>query len=235
MRATINRLASIRRLGYGLMLGCAVVVGAANGSRATDAKPHAFEMNIQRFEARDREMPPPENPILFVGSSSIRLWDVGKSFPGLNVINRGFGGSKIADSVYFAERIVINYKPKAIVFFAGDNDLASGKSPEEVAADFRKFVVKIHAMLPATPIVLISINPSVARWKLIDKQREANRLIADFMKPDSRLKFIDVRPSMLDSDGKPRAELFIADGMHMNAKGYELWAAQIAPILNKVK
>jgi len=201
-------------------------------SQADDAKPHAFEAAIEQFEARDRQTPPPEKPILFVGSSSIRMWDVAKSFPGLPVMNRGFGGSHIADSVYFAERIVTKYKPRLIVFYSGDNDLAAGKDPAEVLADFQALVAKLHSALPKTRIVFISIKPSIARWKLIEKARRTNGLIADVIKSDPLLTFVNVEPPMLGSDGKPRGELFITDGLHMNAKGYEIWTSLIAPLLN---
>ena len=198
---------------------------------ADEARPHAFEAEIQKFEALDRQTPPPEQPIVFVGSSSIRMWNLAKSFPNLPVMNRGFGGSQIADSVYYAQRIVIKCKPRLVVFYAGDNDLASGKQPSDVLKDFQDFASQVHAALPKTRIVFISIKPSIARWKLIDSARRANSLIADFIKSDPRLIFVDVEPLMLGADGMPRGELFIADGLHMNAKGYELWASLIAPLV----
>ena len=170
-----------------------------------------------------------------MGSSSIRIWNVAKSFPDLTVLNRGFGGSQIADSVYFADRIVIKYKPRAIVFYAGDNDLAAGKGPEQVFEDFKQFVAKVHAALPKTPIVFISIKPSIARWKLIDQGREANKLIAALAADDPLLKFIEVGPPMLDTEGQPRTDLFLPDGLHMNAKGYELWTSLLAPLLASLK
>jgi lysophospholipase L1-like esterase len=202
---------------------------AARGQAAE--KPHAFEQAIQTFEAQDLQTPPPERPILFVGGSSIRLWNLAKWFPNLPVLNRGFGGSQIADSVYFADRIVIKYRPSVIVFYAGDNDLAGGKSPEQVASDFREFVAKVRPALPDTRIIYIAIKPSPARWNQIDRARTANGLIATFAKSDPLVTFIDVEKPMLDSEGNPRSELFVADKLHLNATGYDLWTSLLLPHL----
>jgi lysophospholipase L1-like esterase len=225
-----------RQMARSMMVFATVMAASfAMRSLAAEEKPHKFEADIKRFEAQDQKSPPPAHPVLFVGSSSIRIWNVAKSFPDLTVLNRGFGGSQIADSVYFADRIVIKYKPRAIVFYAGDNDLAAGKTPEQLFEDFKQFVAKVHAALPKTPIVFISIKPSIARWKLIDQGREANKLIAAMAADDPLLKFIDVGPAMLDAEGKPRADLFLPDGLHMNATGYELWTSLLAPVLASLK
>jgi lysophospholipase L1-like esterase len=157
---------------------------------------------------------------------------VAKSFPGMDVINRGFGGSELADSVYFAPRIVLPYEPRTVVLYAGDNDLASGKTPEQVAADFREFTRIVLAKLPKARIVYISIKPSPSRWKLVDKSRQANELIAAHCKSDERLVYVDVTAAMLGADGKPKAELFRGDGLHLNAKGYEIWASLLKPHLH---
>lgn len=190
-----------------------------------------WEKAIAAFETKDKENPPPHRAVVFVGSSSIRFWDLGKSFPGADVINRGFGGSELADSVHFAPRIVVPYEPRTVVLYAGDNDLAAGKSPEQVAADFREFVKVVHAKLPKTRIVYLSIKPSIARWKIVDKGQKANELIAEQCKADERLTFLDVGTPLLGTDGKPRAELFKSDGLHLNAKGYEIWAGLVKPLL----
>jgi lysophospholipase L1-like esterase len=196
-----------------------------------DAKTSRWERDIAAYEAKDRQNPPSKDGILFVGSSSIRLWDVRKSFPDLPVINRGFGGSQIADSVAFADRIVIPYRPRVIVFYAGDNDLASGKSPEQAAADFKAFLGKVRASLPTTRVVYVAIKPSISRWKLIDKVRQANALIAAEAKKDRLAVFVDVEPPMLGADGKPRPELFQKDGLHLNQEGYKLWTSLVRPHL----
>ena len=199
--------------------------------RAEDVKALRWEKDIQAFEAQDRVKPPPKDPILFVGSSSIRMWKVEESFPDLPVMNRGFGGSEISDSVYYANRIVIPYKPKIIVFYAGDNDLAAGKTPDQVCEDFKQFVKVVHEALPETRIVFISIKPSIARWKIYDKGQKANELIAASMKDKKFVAYVDVTKPMLDSNGEPRKELFVKDGLHMNDEGYRIWRDIVQPII----
>jgi len=156
---------------------------------------------------------------------------VKKSFPDLPVINRGFGGSQVADSVAFAERIVLPYQPKVIVFYAGDNDIASGKSPEQVATDFGLFTAKVHKALPETRIVVLSIKPCMSRWKLVDKVRQANDLIRAQTEKDPHVVFVDVDKPSLGPDGKPRPELFRPDKLHLNDEGYKLWTSLVLPHL----
>lgn len=190
-----------------------------------------WEDAIKAFEAVDRENPPPKHGVLFVGSSSIRMWKLENYFDQFAVINRGFGGSQISDSVQFADRIVLPHAPSTIVFYAGDNDIAAGKSPQQVAADFKTFARHIHAALPGTPVLFIAIKPSLSRWALIDKIRETNALIRKFTRSDERLIFVDIDGPMLGEDGKPRGELFVSDGLHLSAKGYELWTRILTPRL----
>lgn len=207
-----------------LAAGLALAAMPATGS-------DRWEPDIRAFEARDREQMPPPGGIVFIGSSSIRGWDVAKSFPGLPVINRGFGGSQIADSVEFAGRIVIPYKPKSVVFYAGDNDIDAGKSPRQVLDDYREFVTKIHGALPDTKIIFIAIKPSLRRWNLVGTMREANQLVREYSRSDSKLAFVDVDPAMIGPDGKPRPELFVEDGLHMTAEGYRVWTELLRPFL----
>ncbi len=190
-----------------------------------------WEKAIEALEKKDQDAPPPKNGILFAGSSSIVKWNLAKSFPDLPVINRGFGGSQIADSVHFAPRIILKHAPRIVVFYAGDNDINAGKTPERVAADFQELVQVIHKELPKTRILFLSIKPSLARAKLIDKQREANALIETLCKKDERLQYVDVVKPMLGDDGKPREELFVKDGLHLSDKGYELWTSILKPLL----
>ena len=193
-----------------------------------------FDAEIAAYETQDLTNPPPKNAILFIGSSSIRLWKtLARDFPEHKVINRGFGGSQIADSVYFTDRMVIPYRPRLIVFYAGGNDINSGKSPEQVAADFEAFVAKVHAKLPNTRIAYISIAPNPARWAQEDRVRKANSLIEDFTRSNPRLTFINVFPHMLGEDGQPRPDIFVDDRLHMNDRGYALWAKLIKPALTK--
>ncbi len=207
-----------------------VVVVAADQPQVRRG-PERWEETIRKFEEQDRQTPPPPHPIVFVGSSSIRMWDLKKFFPELPVLNRGFGGSEISDAIHFADRIVVKYRPRCIVLYAGDNDIARGKSPQRVAADFRRFVERIRRDLPETPILYIAIKPSIARWKLWPKMREANRLIAEYCRQQPAVTFIDIATPMLEHGQPPPRELFIADGLHLSEKGYRLWADRLRPHL----
>ena len=201
---------------------------------AASAAPHPFENEIAAFEAADKTSPPPQRAILFIGSSSIRKWTtLAQDFPGLKVINRGFGGSHLSDSIYYFDRIVTPYKPKMIVLYAGSNDIDAGKTPETVVDDCETFVRKVEAALPGTRIAYISINTSPLRWREVEKVKQANRQIAAFMAKKENRVFIDTFPGMLDSGGKPRPELYVWDRLHMNSKGYAIWTSIIAPYLAK--
>ena len=192
-----------------------------------------WERDIAAYEAVDKTNPPPKGAIVFVGSSSIRKWQtLAEDFAGIAVIGRGFGGSQLGDSVRYAARIVLPYEPKMVVLYAGDNDLAAGKLPEQVFADFKAFVAKIHAKLPQTRIGYVSIKPSTKRWALIEKIKQVNHLVKEFTQSDSRLVFLDIFTPMLGPDSKPRLELLAADGLHLTREGYKLWASVIRPRLN---
>ncbi len=205
------------------------IAAAARGGEARKAG--RWEKAMEAFEERDAKNPPPKGEIVFIGSSSIVGWNLPKYFPGLKAVNRGFGGSQIADSVEHAERILLPLEPRIVVFYAGDNDIASGKPPERVLDDYKAFVKKIHDTLPETKIIFISIKPSIARWKLWDKMQAANKLIAEFIRTDKRLAYVDVGPSMLGEDGRPKAELFVKDGLHLSPEGYKLWTSLLLPHL----
>ena len=188
-----------------------------------EVDPARFEEAIAAFEQQDAEQMPPQDAILFVGSSSIRKWDTAKWFPDRTVINRGFGGSHMSDLIHFTKRVVLPYRPRTIVLYEGDNDLAGGKSPGRVHADYVQFVRMIRTELPETKIVFIAIKPSLSRWKLIAKIREANQLIKKVTDDDPLLDYVDVDGPMLNDQGMPRPELFADDGLHLNDTGYELW------------
>jgi len=191
-----------------------------------------WEPEIVGFETADRTNPPSVGAILFVGSSSIRMWQtLQNDFPGLPVVNRGFGGSELSDVVHFAHRIVVPYKPRVVVLYAGDNDLAAGETPAHVFADFQSFVAIVHRDLPTTRVAFIAIKPSIARVNIIDKIQQANQLIRDYIRTDARLVYVDVFTPMLDASGQPRGELFLEDGLHMNAKGYAIWRDLVTPVL----
>jgi len=193
-----------------------------------------WDKDIAAFEAQDKTNPPPKGAILFIGSSSIRLWKtLAEDLPEHKVINRGFGGSEIADSVHFVDRIVVPYQPKRIVMYAGGNDINGGKTPERVASDFKAFVSKVHAKLPETKISYISIAGNPARWAQVERVKTANALIREFTTIDKRLSFIDVFPHMLGKDGMPLPDIFVDDRLHMNEKGYAIWKRVIGAALKE--
>lgn len=207
---------------------------AAIPTTGPTSRPAPFENEIKAFEAADAKHAPPQGAVEFLGSSSIRKWTtVAADFPDVQVFNRGFGGSMIPDSTRFVPRIVTPYKPRLIVFFAGDNDLNDKHTPQQVLADFKAFTAAVHEALPQTRIMFLSIKPSLARRKLLATQAEANALVKDFIATDKLLSYVDVATPMLTSDGQPRPELFGPDGLHMNRTGYELWTSILTPLLKK--
>jgi lysophospholipase L1-like esterase len=193
-----------------------------------------WEKEIASYEAMDRTDPPPKGGVLFIGSSTIRLWKtLAQDFPDHRVINRGFGGSQIVDAAHFAERIIFPYEPKMIFLRAGGNDIWAGKSPERVFVEFKEFVAKVHAKLPGTEVVFISLCPSVARWKSAEKEKTLNTLVRECVRQTPRVKYIETYTMSLGPDGLPRPELFVADKLHFNASGYKLLAELVRPHLPK--
>jgi lysophospholipase L1-like esterase len=193
-----------------------------------------WESQISTFEKADRANPPKPGVIVFTGSSSIRFWKtLADDMKPLDVINRGFGGSQISQVNHYATRIILPYRPRAVVLYAGDNDLSwpASKSPEQVFGDFQKFVEIIHGQLPETWIYYISIKPTILRRKNWAKMQKTNELIADYMRTQPRTQFIDVSAAMLDAHGQPCADLFRWDGLHMNASGYAIWTSIIKPVV----
>jgi lysophospholipase L1-like esterase len=195
--------------------------------------PAAGEINA--FWEADKKQMPPQGAVLFMGSSSIRMWDtLAQDFSDIPVINRGFGGSFISESTLYADRIAIPYRPKIIVLCAGTNDLAYGnRKPPEVLQDYKDFVAKIHAALPDTRIVYISINPTVSRWNQEAEILESNHLIELFTfqsnSKTKKLNFIDSHSPLLTAEGLPQPQLLREDKLHFNAEGYKAWAAIVKP------
>ena len=198
------------------------------------ADPAKWEKSIAAFEQADREHPPQKGDIVFTGSSTIARWkDIADYFSGFRVVNRGFGGSQMEDSAYFAERILVAHEPAAIVIFAGSNDINAGKSADVVVADFKAFVAKVRALLPKTEIGFIEITSSPSRWAQREKVVEANRQIRAFCEGSKGVKFIAVREKFLGTNGEPREELFEKDRLHPNADGYKILSDAILPFLPK--
>ena len=194
-----------------------------------------WRASLAEFAAADQLQRPPPGGVVFVGSSSIRLWPrLPQEFgPGTPVINRGFGGSTLADCHAFAYELVVQYRPRQVVVYAGDNDLAEGRTPAEVLESFKGFVVAVRSALPTVRIDYISIKPSPLRAALVPRAREANALLAAYVADLTDAGFIDVFTPMLDASGAPRSDLYGPDRLHMNAAGYALWRSLIGPQLRQ--
>ena len=193
-----------------------------------------WEKEIGAFEASDRTNPPPKGALLFIGSSTIRMWKtLAQDLPGHTTINRGFGGSQIIDSTHFADRIIIPHQPKKVLLRAGGNDINVGKSPEQVFADFKAFVAKIHSVLPETEVVFIGLSPAISRWKQADANKTLNTLVADYAQKTPKVKYIECYDISLGPDGQARPELFLADKLHFNSEGYKLLAEKVRQFLAK--
>ena len=209
-------------------------------SRSMSLSADQWNEALAAFAAEDQKHAPPPGGVLFVGSSSIRLWDGLESqfadapVAGSTVIlKRGFGGSRLSDCVRHLDKLVIGYKPRLVLVYAGDNDLAEGSTPEQVLERVRKFSSGVHAQLPDTRVAFISIKPSPARISLLGKIRAANRLVKEYATNNASagLDYIDVYTPMLAENGQPRAELFREDRLHLNRAGYALWRSIIRPFV----
>jgi len=193
-------------------------------SAQTYSRAEIWDKEIDALTEIDLKQTPPRDAVLFVGSSSIRLWrNLRTSFPELNVINRGFGGSRLEDVNFYFDRIVAPYNPKTIVLYAGENDVNDGIAPEKVLADFNQFSKLVRARFPKTKLLYVSLKPSPSRWKLADNFRKTNELVKTEIAKDKRAEFVDVWQKMLNENGEPKAEIFVEDKLHMNEKGYAIW------------
>ena len=196
--------------------------------------PTRFESAIQAFEAEDRAMMPPEGAIVVTGSSSIRRWHptLQQDLAPLTVIPRGFGGSTMQDVEHFLDRIVLPYKPRAVVIYEGDNDTGRyGVPPAEIAGRLEAIVERVHAALPATRVYVMSVKPSLARVAVWDKAQETNGLYQRLATENDLVSYIDVATPFLRPDGKVMDDIFIADGLHLNEKGTRIWASTIKAAL----
>ena len=191
-----------------------------------------FQGEVDKLIAGDSAIDK-KNIILFTGSSSIRVWTSLKTdFPKYNVLNRGFGGSEMADLIHFADKLIMPYRPKQIFIYEGDNDINAGKSAGEILHEADKLLSLLRKKLPRkVEVVFISAKPSLKRWQLKDKYLDYNRKLELWTKQQGNVAFIDVWTPMLNTDGNVLNDLFIEDGLHMNKKGYEIWAKVIGPYI----
>ncbi|MBC8342038.1 MAG: hypothetical protein H8E63_10305 [Proteobacteria bacterium] len=213
----------------------AIVLTAPLFVYGEDAKPDRFESTIRKFEASDAKDPPKPNGVLFTGSSSVRMWNLGESFPKLGAINRGFGGSTLPEVLHYFDRVVVPYRPRTIAIYCGDNDINKGRTPEQVFADFVVFVDRVRRQIGEdVSVVYIAIKPSRARWKLWPKMARANALIAAWASTTRGVDYADIATPMLtnvEAGSPPPADLFVEDGLHLSAKGYTMWTRVLAPLV----
>lgn len=220
---------------FGLLSRCFCVLClliTAKGAFAQELPKYYKE--IMAFKQQDSLQFPAPGQVLFIGSSSITKWtDVQQYFPGVPILNRGFGGSALHHISYYQEDIIYPYRPSQIVIYCGENDFADDATviTDTVVLRFKRLFYDIRARLPKVPVVFISIKPSPARMKLMLKYEIANFEIKEFLRKQKRTKFIDVYNPMLLSDGRPNGALFLPDSLHMNAAGYKLWQQKLSPVL----
>lgn len=230
---TVSSDAFLDLLTRGLLWSCDKLNSSYLKSDEAAAGPARWEKEIQQFEQADRRRSGDERPVdvVFLGSSSIRLWPLEESFPKLAVLNRGFGGSQMADAAEFAGRILASHRPKAVVVYSGDNDIAAGKSPEQVLSDFERLTKEVRKRVPSARIVVVSIKPSIKRWKFINTIRKTNGLLENACENGENMAFVDVASHMVGADGMPRRELLDDDELHLSPAGYRLWSRLTSPLL----
>ena len=191
--------------------------------------PERWKSRVDQMLRQDAMRPPKQGAVMFVGSATIAGWDLKHYFPQFETINRGIGGSMIAESTYYADQLIIPFKPSTIVFYSGDNDTAYGVPTEMIADNFRKFVAKIHAALPDTWMVVLQIRPSIARLTVWDAVLAANEQLRTICAKEPKMQFVDWVAMLLTTDGKPRRELLGEDAHHLNKDGFDL----ISPVVAK--
>ena len=204
----------------------ALLVAAAPGllvGQDAAPDPTRFADAIETFARYDANNSFPAEATVFVGSSSIVYWDTGTRFPGMPLINRGFGGSQMSDLVHYVEETVLRYAPRTVVVYEGDNDTSAGKRSRQILADYREFVEAVLGAQPSIRIVLMSIKPSLARWDVWPDMQASNAALEAYANTNARVDFIDVGTAMLGADGLPIPELFVSDGLHMTPAGYDIW------------
>lgn len=197
---------------------------------------HPYAVDLERFRLADSITPPPEHPIVFIGSSSFTLWkDMNDYFPGKPILNRAYGGSCLTDLIRDYSITVLPYQPRQIVIYCGENDIAREDTlnPGDALERFFRLFNLVRTKLPNTKITFVSMKPSPSRWHLRDKYMEGNRLIRKFIRKQKNASFVDVWHKMLDDQKEPNISIFLEDQLHMNAAGYRIWKKAIHPHLIK--
>jgi lysophospholipase L1-like esterase len=214
----------------------ALAIGTTSlAAQVADPDPQRFAEAFAEFAAWDAKNAWPENGILFVGSSSIVRWNTAESFPGLPVINRGFGGSQASDVIPWVEKAVLKYDPAVVVYYEGDNDTEAGKKADQIFADIREFSEAVLAADPTTVVLLLSVKPSPRRWRWQSEMNATNALIRQYADSKPTVEYVDVATPMLGRDGQPIPNLYVEDRLHMTAAGYEVWNRVLGPVLQRLQ
>lgn len=214
-----------------LSLSLLLVVATAPPQKDESHPQSHWENELRAFETWDCKNSVPRDAVLFVGSSSIRLWCTRSAFPGLPVINRGFGGSQMSDLVDHFDRVIKPYQPRIAVIYSGDNDVASGRSPERIDADLAALLGRFAAVLPQTRVIVLAIKPSPSRWEHWSRMRDANSKMRETC-ASRNATFLDFSAEMLGPNGEPRPELYVDDKLHLSPAGYALWTLRLRPHLD---
>jgi hypothetical protein len=195
--------------------------------------PLRLQAEVDHLDSLNHKFDNEKEIILFTGSSSIRKWDnIDEYFPDHQVINTGFGGSQMRDLLFFADRLILKYMPNKVLIYEGDNDIAWGKSVIEIMLSTDSLIRKLKSNNPDIEIILISAKPSPARWELKDSYLALNNAFKNYCNTNSNVYYADVWDVMLDKNGKPISELFVADSLHMSTSGYDLWADELIKYLD---
>jgi lysophospholipase L1-like esterase len=216
-----------------LLLITGPLLGGTEEALTGGPDPERFANALAAFAQEDAANPPPKGAVVCTGSSSMRLWHprLKQDLAGLTVIPRGFGGSHFSDVIHYVEELILNYEPRAVLIYEGDNDANFGKSPERIFGDFKTLVEHCRKQLPELRFYVISAKPSVSRWSIADRMQAGNRMIEAYCKANEGFTFIDVWPALTDSEGVADPELFVDDMLHLNEAGYERWVETIAPVV----
>jgi lysophospholipase L1-like esterase len=191
-----------------------------------------FQPEIDTLEKKFSGMINNRNLIIFTGSSSIRLWkDLQSTFPEKNIINTGFGGSRMTDLLFYLEDVVLKYRPVEVFVYEGDNDLAFGEKPATIKIETDSLIIRIHRVLPQTEIILLSVKPSPMRWALRDEYVELNRMYSSLPMTYGYVTFLDLWSPLIGPSGRPRKDLYMPDSLHLNHSGYLIWAEKVRKVL----
>lgn len=211
---------------------CILLFGFMLQAQAQD--PLRFQEEVDQIGEKYAETPLEEDLILFTGSSSIKMWkDISDYYPEYHILNTGFGGSQTSDLLHYVDELILNYQPKKVFIYEGDNDISAGKPSEEIMEDTHELVERIKSKLPETQIFLISAKPSIARWHLKEQYLDLNNNFEQYSQSQDNVEYVDVWTTMLDEEGNPKSEIFLEDDLHMNQAGYDLWDKVISKYMDE--